>query len=98
MLAALLKFRDERDWEQYNTLENMAKSLVLEASEVLEIFQWKRRGEELSEAEIAHLKEEVSDVYNWLQLIAHDVGFDLDEAALQKITKNEEKYPVESSK
>jgi NTP pyrophosphatase (non-canonical NTP hydrolase) len=94
VLQQLLKFQSDRNWKQFNTPQNLAKSLVLEAAEVLEIFQWKE-GSELSEEEKAALADELADVYNWVILLSHDLGIDIEAEALKKIEKNAKKYPVE---
>jgi NTP pyrophosphatase (non-canonical NTP hydrolase) len=94
----LLKMRESREWEQFHALKNLAISLVIEAAEVVEIFQWSDLNEELSAEKKAHLAEELSDVLNWVLLIAHDAEIDLGQAALDKIEKNNAKYPVEKSK
>lgn len=94
VLAQLLKFRQERNWERFHTPQNIAQSIVLEAAELLEIFQWKNGLESLSEQEKEHLSEEMADIYNWLILLAHDLNIDLNQAALRKIKLNAKKYPL----
>ena len=97
---SVVKFRDERDWKQFHNPKDLAISLVLEAAEVMEHFQWKNK-EEIE----AHLKrhqvdvaDELSDVLYWVLLIANDLGIDLNKALDKKMIKNETKYPVEKSK
>ncbi|MEX0896261.1 MAG: nucleotide pyrophosphohydrolase [Patescibacteria group bacterium] len=97
VLQQLLSFREARDWKQFHSPENIAKSIVLEAAEVLEVFQWKKSAT-LTKNEKKQLAEEMADVYNWLQLLAHDLDIDLETEALKKIKKNQEKYPVEKSR
>ena len=94
VLQHLLKFQNDRHWSQFNTLQNMAKSLALEAAEVLEIFQWKSDNE-LTPAEKRALAEELADVYNWVVLIAHDLEIDIEAEGIKKVEKNGKKYPVE---
>lgn len=92
----LVAFRDERDWKQFHKPKDLAISLALEVSEVLEHFQWK------SEAEIQqHVKknksdiaEELADVFNWVLIMAHDLGIDILDASAKKILANGKKYPV----
>ncbi len=84
----LLAFRDERDWKQFHSGENLAKSLVIEAAELLELYQW---GEHVSNIE--HLKEELADVFSYAILLAEHYKFDVDAILNEKITKNEIKYP-----
>lgn len=97
----LLKFRDERNWAQFHTLRNLIVSLNLEASELLELTQWKNEEEmdALISDSTAHeaLRDECSDVLLYLLLIADKAGFDLHDAALKKMQKNAAKYPVSSS-
>ncbi len=96
-LARILKFRHARDWEQFHTSKNLAISLALEASEVLELFQWSK-SHGLPDAKRPELGEELADVYYWLLLLAHENGIDLDKAFLEKMEKNAKKYPVSKSK
>lgn len=96
-LEKILKFRKVRDWEQYHLPKNLAISLVLEAAEVLELFQW-TKDHNLSEERREEMSDELADVYCWLLLLAHDFNIDLDQALEQKLKKNEGKYPVEKSK
>ncbi len=97
VLQKLLEFREKRDWVKYHTPQNIVKSIVLEASEMLEIFQWKRDNS-LSAQEKKELATEMADVFNWLILLAHDLNIDLPKEALKKIKKNAQKYPVEKAK
>ena len=97
LLKNILKFRNERDWEQYHTPRNLASSLSIEAAEVLEIFQWKMN-EELTDQDKERLQEELADVFYYLLLLAHTSDIDLKKALLDKIRINAEKYPVEKSK
>jgi NTP pyrophosphatase (non-canonical NTP hydrolase) len=97
VLQKLLEFRTNRDWMKFHTAENIAKSIVLEAAEILQIFQWKT-DKSLSDEEKKEIAEEMADVYNWLILLAHDLNIDLEQEALKKISKNAEKYPIEKSK
>ena len=99
--AALLRFRDERDWRQFHSLRNLIVSLNLEAAELLELLQWK------SDVEIdalpadsdgrEALADECADVFLYLLLIADAAGIDLLEAARRKLEKNGEKYPVDKA-
>ncbi|MCL4768443.1 MAG: nucleotide pyrophosphohydrolase [Hyphomicrobiaceae bacterium] len=94
----LLEFRDARDWRQFHSLKDLVLSLNLEASELLELTQWKSEAEFESEAESEamrrRLAEECSDVLLYLLLIAERIGLDIQVAASQKIAANEVKYPV----
>ncbi len=100
LTAAVLQFREERDWKQFHNPKDQLLSLALEAAEVLELAQWKE-GDELE----AHLREkhedladELSDVLAWVLLIASDRGIDLGEAFAAKLVKNARKYPVARSR
>jgi NTP pyrophosphatase (non-canonical NTP hydrolase) len=95
-----IQFRDERDWKQFHNPKDMALSLALETSEVLELMQWKN-GDELQqhlEANRARLGEELSDVLFWVLAMANDFSIDLGEAFKQKLIKNAHKYPIEKAK
>lgn len=95
--ALLLQFREKRDWIQFHSPANIAKSIVLEAAELLEIFQWKNDST-ITEKEKKMIAEELADVYNWVLLMAHDLEIDIEKEAIQKIKKNDLKYPVDKSK
>ena len=96
----ILKFRADRDWEQFHNPKDMALSLVLEAAEVLEHFQWKN-GEEIDghvSAARAAIGEELADVLHWVLLMAHDLDIDIAVALEEKLVKNGLKYPVEKAR
>ncbi|MFZ6015163.1 MAG: nucleotide pyrophosphohydrolase [Patescibacteria group bacterium] len=96
----ILVFRKARDWEQFHNPKDVALSLVLEAAEVMEHFQWKNP-EEIKKHVETHrddIGEEIADVFYWVLLLSHDLGIDPVEALRRKIEKNEKKYPVEKSK
>lgn len=96
----VVDFRDKRDWKQFHNPKDMAISLVLEATEFMEHFQWKNP-EEMDMHIVEnkeHLAEELSDVLYWVLLIANDLNIDLEESFKEKIEKNDRKYPVEKSK
>ena len=96
-LEKILQFQKERDWKQYHQPRNLAISLCLEASEVLEIFQWSKDNE-VPKGKIEHLEEELADVYYYLLLLAHESGVDIKQAFQRKMKINSKKYPVNSSK
>ncbi|HCC83818.1 TPA: nucleotide pyrophosphohydrolase [Candidatus Uhrbacteria bacterium] len=96
----VVKFRDARNWAQFHNPKDCAISLQLEATEVLEHFQW-RNGEALTEYLITHqsdVADELADVLYWVLLMSHDLGIDIGQAFERKLVKNGEKYPVEKSK
>ena len=93
-------FRDARDWKQFHNPKDLAVSLVLEASEVLEHFQWKN-GSELDEyvkSHKEHIGEELADVLYWVLLASHDLDIDIGEAFDKKMDKNEAKYALDKAK
>ena len=87
----ILKFRDDRDWKQFHNPESFAKSIIIEAAELLENFQWN------SEFDIQNVKEELADVMIYCLLLADKFDIDVIENMHQKIDKNEKKYPVEKA-
>ena len=96
-LKQIIEFEKQRDWKQFHTPKNLAISLVLEASEALEVFQWSNNGALPIERQ-AELGEELADVYYYLLLLAHETGLNIKEEFRKKMTVNANKYPVEKSK
>jgi dCTP diphosphatase len=96
----VVHFRDQRDWKQFHTAKDMALSLVLEASETAEIFQWQAETDlsKYTDEQKQKLGAELSDVLYWALLLAHDAGINLGEAFGNKMLKNEAKYPVEKAR
>ena len=98
--SAITKFRDDRDWKQFHTPKDVALSPVLEASEVLELMQWKN-GQALDDS-LAEKREalgdELADVLYYTLLLAHDQGIDIEAAFTRKMERNAAKYPVELAK
>lgn len=96
----ILKFRKDRDWEQFHTPKDLAISLSLEANEVLEHFQWKspKEIEKYIKSNREDIADEMGDVFNYLLLMAHDFNIDLVKAATDKIEKSALKYPIEKAK
>jgi NTP pyrophosphatase (non-canonical NTP hydrolase) len=101
LTAAMLAFRDARDWQQFHTLRNLITSLNLEAAELLELTQWKSDAEVESlpsDPQAAEaLRDECADILLYLLLIADRAGIDLAAAARAKLVKNAVKYPVEKA-
>ncbi len=87
------KFTDDRDWDQFHTPGNLAKSISIEANELLECFQWSD-----TEYDLEHVKEELADVIVYCQNMLDKLGLDVDEIVMSKMAKNEAKYPVEKAK
>ncbi|MEK7580489.1 MAG: nucleotide pyrophosphohydrolase [Patescibacteria group bacterium] len=96
----IIAFRDARDWKQFHNPKDVALSLVLEAGEVMEHFQWKNKEEveKYIKTNKAEIGEELADVLYWVLLMSHDLQIDVLEALEKKILKNEERYPVEKAK
>lgn len=96
----ILQFRDARDWKQFHNPKDVALSLVLEAAEVLEHFQWKT-SEEIKKYLRTHkpaIAAELADVFYWVLLMSHDLGIDIGEAVEVKLKVNAKKYPVKKAK
>lgn len=94
IIEALIKFRDERDWEQFHNSKDLALAINVEAGELLELFLWKNH----DEANKEQIKEELADVFAFAFLLAEKYNFDVKDIILEKIKKNGEKYPVDKSK
>ncbi len=87
------RFTTDRDWEQFHTPANLAKSISIEANELLECFQWSDR-----DYDLAHVKEELADVMVYCRNMLDALGLDEDEIINAKMTKNETKYPMDKAK
>ena len=88
----IVKFAEERDWLQFNTPENLAKSISIESGELLECFQWN------SNYDKDELKYEIADVTNYCILLCHQIGVDPKKIILDKMEISAKKYPIEKSK
>lgn len=86
----IMKFRDDRDWSQFHTGENLAKSICIEAAELLEVYQWDHKEKSLDK-----VKEELADVFLYATLMADHYHLNIEEIMLEKLKKNEEKYPAD---
>ena len=86
----VLKFNHDRDWDQFHTPENIAKSIMIEAGELLECFQW-----DAQEYDRQHVLEELGDVLNYCILMADLLQVDMEQVVLDKLALNQQKYPVE---
>ena len=87
-IERIRKFTTDRNWDQFHSPENLAKSIAIEASELLECFQWS------SEYDINAVKEELADVIVYCQNMLDKLNLDVDEIVNDKMTKNEKKYPI----
>lgn len=94
IIQALLKFRNEREWEQFHNSKDLALAINVEAGELLELFLWKNA----SEVKEEKIKEELADIFAFAFLLADKYGFDVKQIILEKIRSNEEKYPVDKAK
>jgi dCTP diphosphatase len=88
----VLKFTHDRDWDQFHSPENLAKSITIEAAELLECFQWN------NEYKKEDVVDELADIVNYCILLADKLDVDIEEIVLNKMKKNEEKYPIDKSK
>ena len=95
-----LEFREARDWKQFHNPKNLAESVVIESSELLEVFQWidSSSSEEYAIENRDKIADEVADILIYLIYLCDDLGIDLDEVIAKKLQKNEERYPQEKSK
>lgn len=92
LVLALRKFNKERDWDQFHTPENLAKSISIEAGELLECFQWDNNYDK------EHLCEELADVLSYCIMLADRLDVSIEEIVLDKLEKTKKKYPVEKAK
>ena len=92
-IERIRKFTEDRDWDQFHSPANLSKSIVIEAAELLECFQWSDE-----EFDLQHVKEELADVMVYSQNLLDKLGLDADEIVNMKMTQNEKKYPVEKAK
>ena len=91
-IEALKVFVAERDWDQFHTIPNLAKSVSIEAAELLEHFQW---SDDFNPAEV---QDELADVLTYCFLLAEKLGVDPEELIIQKLAKTANKYPVEKAR
>ena len=97
IINELVKFRNERDWEQFHDSKNLATAISIEAAELNELFLWKTI-KESEEVDKEKVKEELADVFAFAFLLANKYKFDVRQIVLEKIKKNGEKYPVDKAK
>ena len=88
----IIKFQHERDWKKFHTSENLAKSISIEAAELLEHFQWG------NDYDVTEVSEELADVLIYCMYMADSLDLDVKEIIFNKLEKNAIKYPVEKSK
>lgn len=92
LVKRIIQFQQERDWKQFHTPENLAKSIVIEGAELLEHFQWDAQFDKEA------VGEELADVMNYCILMAEALEIDLIQTMHNKIDKNEAKYPVDKAR
>jgi len=92
--TALIKFRNDRDWEQFHNPKDLALAISVEAGELLELFLWKSPEEVNKE----NVKEELADILSFCFFLSEKYGFDIKEIILDKLEKSGVKYPVEKAK
>lgn len=92
LLEKIKKFNNDRDWDQFHSPDNLAKSISIEAGELLECFQWN------NEYDLENVTDEMADVFVYLLDLANKLNIDLLEVTDKKIDKNAEKYPVDKAK
>jgi dCTP diphosphatase len=91
LLSALRQFVDDRDWQQFHTAENLAKSISIEAAELLELFQWSEP------SDLSEVRDELADVITYCLLLADKYDLDFEKIVLEKLEKTKAKYPVDKS-
>ena len=94
IVNALLKFRNERDWEQFHNPKDLALAISIESAELLELYLWKNA----EDANTEKVKEELADIFAFAFLLAEKYGFDVKDIVLEKIISNIEKYPIGKAK
>ncbi len=94
VINELIKFRDDRDWGQFHNPKDLAIALNIETSELLELFLWKSS----EDAEKDRIREELADVFAYAFLLADKYDFNVEQIVLDKIKKNELKYPIDKAK
>lgn len=92
-LDRIRNFTIDRDWDKFHSPANLAKSISIEANELLECFQWSDEDYDLE-----HVKEELADVLVYCRNMLDKLGLDEDEIVNSKMAKNEAKYPVDKAK
>lgn len=90
----LLKFRNERNWEQFHNPKDLALALSIEVAELNELFLWKKP----EEADVEKIKDELADVFAYAILLAEKYDLDISDIVKSKVAKNAEKYPVDKAK
>ena len=92
-IERIRRFTTDRDWDQFHSPGNLAKSIAIESAELLECFQWSD-----TDYDLQHVREELADVMIYCQDMLDKLGLDADDIINMKMTMNEAKYPVEKAK
>ena len=92
LMKKIKEFNEERDWDQFHSPENLAKSIAIESGELLECFQWNNNYEK------EEVSEELADVFTYCIMMADKLGVDPKEIILKKLDKTRKKYPVDKAK
>ena len=98
ILSELVKFRNERNWEQFHNPKDLALALSIEAAELNELFLWKKDENEWKDIPEESIREELADVFAFAFLLSEKYQLDVRDIVLEKIRKNGEKYPVAKSR
>jgi NTP pyrophosphatase (non-canonical NTP hydrolase) len=93
-MEALLAFRDSRDWAQFHNPKDLAIAISTEANELLAEYLWKSAGD----VDVEKVKDEIADVLSYCLLIASHYGLDPETIILEKVARNEIRYPIEKSR
>lgn len=94
LIHKLVAFRDAREWQQFHNPKDLALAISIEAGELNELFLWKSA----DEVSIEKIKPELADILSYCLLLAHEKGIDIEQAVLEKIALNEERYAVDKAK
>ena len=94
IISEVVKFRNERDWEQFHNSKDLALAISIEAGELNELFLWKKA----EEVNVEKLKEELADIFTFAFLLANKHGLNVKELVLEKLKTNAVKYPVDKAK
>jgi NTP pyrophosphatase (non-canonical NTP hydrolase) len=94
LIRKIIEFRDKRNWAQFHNPKDLALGLSIEASELNELFLWKKPGE----ADPSRVREELADVIIFVLMLIEKYGLDFEKIVLEKLAANEEKYPVDKAR
>ena len=98
IIEAIIKFRDDRDWEQFHDSKNLAIALSIEASELNELYLWKNGSNDIANISKERFSEELADIFIYAFLLAEKNDLDVKEIIMNKIKQNANKYPISKAK